>query len=177
MFDPFATLGLGRRFDLDPADIEARYRDLQRALHPDRHAGGTASERRLSLSRAIEVNEAYRTLKDDLRRAEALLALHASAHGGEEEAADPAFLAEVMDLREALGEARDRGDLARVHALAANVATRERAAREDLARAFGSGMAAPDSDALAAIARLVGRLKYFRRFADEVGVIEESVAR
>ena len=174
MFDPFATLGLERRFEIDPASLEARYRELQRALHPDRHTGGTATERRLSLSKAMEVNEAYRTLKDELQRAEALLALHGGAHGDAGEAPDPAFLVEVMELREALGDARDAGDLTRVRSLGASVSAMERSVRDEMARAFASGGGAPDADTLAAIGRLVGRLKYFRRFADEVGVIEDS---
>ena len=66
--DPFATLGLARRYDVDPRELETKYRDLQRALHPDRHVSGSPSERRMSLSRAVEVNEAYRLLRDDLAR-------------------------------------------------------------------------------------------------------------
>lgn len=176
MFDPFATLGLERRFELDPARLEARYRELQRTLHPDRHVGGTASARSLSLSRAMEVNEAYRTLKDELRRAEALLTLLGGVHREGGEVQDGTFLAEVMELREALGDARDQGDLPRVRSLAESVAAMERTARTDLAKAFESAGEAPGTEALAAIARLVGRLKYYRRFADEVGVIEEALA-
>src|SRR5262249_27402541 len=73
--DPFATLGLPRRYEIDMQELETRYRELQKALHPDKHAGASASQRRLSLERAIQVNEAYRVLKDDLKRAEALVAL------------------------------------------------------------------------------------------------------
>ena len=36
MVDPFATLGLPARYDLAPPEIEQRYRELQKALHPDR---------------------------------------------------------------------------------------------------------------------------------------------
>src|SRR5687767_12186297 len=73
--DPFATLGLPRSFAVDADALERRYRALQRKLHPDRFALKPAAERRASLERATAVNEAYRVVKDPVRRAEALLAL------------------------------------------------------------------------------------------------------
>lgn len=172
--DPFATLGLPRRFDLDVAELEARYRELQRALHPDRHVSGSASQRRMSLSKAIEVNEAYRALKNELSRAEALAALlgpDAGAPAAVPEA-DPEFLMEVMELREALGEAKAGRDLARVQALAETVQAKRNKARQALA----AGFSAADSDAaaLAAVRETIGRLKYYQRFLDEVAVIEDE---
>ena len=175
--DPFATLGLPPRYVLEPAALESRYRDLQRALHPDRHGGGTPSERRLSAERTVEVNEAYRALKDDVKRAEALLALHGVALDPNRREA-PELLMEVLELREALSEARAAGDLPRVRKLAEGVTARERDARERLAQAFevltagGAG-----ADAAGANARsLLGQLKYLRRFLDEVTSIEEEAA-
>ena len=109
--DPFATLGLPRRYELDRAALEVRYRELQRALHPDKFAGASASERRLSLSKAVEVNEAYRILRDDLARAEALLAQHRGAASTKAPEAEPGFLMEMMEQREALGEAKQQKDL------------------------------------------------------------------
>ncbi|HEX5657117.1 MAG TPA: Fe-S protein assembly co-chaperone HscB, partial [Polyangiales bacterium] len=63
-------LGLTPAFDLDDKELEQRYRDLQRTLHPDRFAQAPASERRQALSRAVSVNDAYRTLRDPLKRGE-----------------------------------------------------------------------------------------------------------
>src|SRR5262245_43300134 len=100
--DPFATLGLTPRYDLDLSQLEARYRELQRALHPDKHVGASASMRRLSAQKTALVNDAYRTLKDDLRRAEALLAAHGGAALLGERAADPEFLMQMLELREQL---------------------------------------------------------------------------
>ena len=56
--DPFATLGIDRRFDVDLPALEKRHRELSRALHPDRFADAGASERKATLAKAVEVNEA-----------------------------------------------------------------------------------------------------------------------
>jgi len=60
MMDPFATLGVEPRFDLDLGEVARRHRELSRALHPDKYTGAPAAERRLALSRAIEVKDAFR---------------------------------------------------------------------------------------------------------------------
>src|SRR5947209_468846 len=107
--DPFATLGLERKYAIDLKTIEARHRDLSRALHPDKYAGAPATERRAALSKAIEVNEAWRTIRDPIKRAEALLRLSGLGDRiGEtrEPKPSPAFLLEVMSAREDLEEAR-----------------------------------------------------------------------
>ncbi len=67
--DPFATLGIDPAFNIDLAAVEQRHRDLSRALHPDKFSGAPAAERRLALNRAIEVNEAWRAVRDPIRRA------------------------------------------------------------------------------------------------------------
>jgi molecular chaperone HscB len=172
--DPFAILGLPRRYTLDAEQLEQRYRRLQKALHPDRHAGQAASARRMSLSKAVEVNEAYRTLKDELKRAEALLALHGLAGGEQSQPQDPELLLEVMELREALGEAKAEHDLAQVRALAERVAQQRGQARAALEQAFEELPERPAEQQLQGLALLLGRLKYFQRFLDEVDVIEEQ---
>jgi molecular chaperone HscB len=165
--DPFRTLGLPARFDLDPAEIERRYRDLQKALHPDRFAGAPAQQRRMSLSRAVEVNEAYRTMRDDLARARALLALrgHEVRDG---QPADPAFLMEVMERREALSEARGARDLAKARALGEEVRRESERTRAELV-----GLFAQEAEP-ARIADVLSRMRYYRRFLDELEVIEEE---
>jgi molecular chaperone HscB len=169
--DPFATLGLPRRFELDQAELDQRYRELQKALHPDRFTSAPASERRMSLSRAVEVNEAYRVLRDELKRAEALLKL---AGGGAESAADPEFLMEMMELREALGEAATERDLGRVQALTAQVQARQARAFDALRAAFLEIEQADDA-LRSRLAGRIGELRYYRRFLDHVRDIEEEL--
>src|SRR5690242_15718215 len=112
MSDPFDTLGVEPRFDLDPDKLAERHRDLSRTLHPDRYAGAPAAERRMALGKAIEVNDAYRVLKDPVRRAEALLR-RAGVPVGETVEPKPsqALLMDMMERREELADARRAKDL------------------------------------------------------------------
>ena len=75
MEDPFALLGAPRRYDLDLDAVEKSHRELSRALHPDKFTQAGASERKDALGKAADVNEAWRIVRDPLRRAEALFSL------------------------------------------------------------------------------------------------------
>ena len=172
--DPFATLGLERSYRIDPRELERRYRELQKALHPDRHSSAPASHRRMNLSKAMEVNEAYRTLRDDLKRAQALLELHGVTGAADNSSADPEFLMEVMELRESLSEAKAAGDAAGVEALSERVES----AREQAARALGERFGrcpSPGPEDLRVLSDLLGRLRYYQRFMDEVEIIQEEL--
>ena len=68
--DPFDTLGLEPVFDLDLAAAERRYRELSKVVHPDRFTTVSGPERRRALSKAVDVNEAWRRLRDPIARAE-----------------------------------------------------------------------------------------------------------
>jgi molecular chaperone HscB len=171
--DPFTTLGFARTYDLDKALLERRYRELQQALHPDKHTAAPAAQRQMNLRKAVEVNEAYRVLRDDGKRAEALL----RAYGGsvtEQREADPELLMEMLELREALGEAREAGDAARVHKLQERVLGEVSALQTALSETFAALQSAASAAPLQRAEALVGRLRYYRRFLDEVAAFEDE---
>jgi len=172
MLDPFDTLGIAPAFDIDLGAVEQRYRDLSRVLHPDRHVGASPGERRLSLGKAIEVNEAWRLVRDPIRRAEALLRRRGvDLREGAEPKADPEFLMEMMEQREALSEAKAKRDSAGVKALAEHIGAKEEAVLGRLARGFEETTSG--GNGLAKLVPLIGELRYYRRFLDEVASIEE----
>ena len=169
--DPFETLGLAPAFALDSGLLEQRHRELSRALHPDRYAGRPASERQQALGRAIEVNAAFRTLRDPVQRAEALLARSGHAASETDGARpDPGFLMDVMEQREALGDARRKRDLPAVRALGAGVRAREARVTAELGLLFSA-----EKPEYARISALLGELRYHRRFLDEAGAIEDDL--
>ena len=170
MIDPFDILGIAPTFDLDLAAAEQRYRDLSRVLHPDKHVGGSPGERRIALGKAVEVNEAWRLLRDPIRRAEALFRRHGvEVREGAEPKADPEFLMEMMEQREALSEARSSGDRGAAERLGSAIRAREKAAMGRLAEGFDS----ESNGGVAALLPVLGELRYYRRFLDEVSAIED----
>lgn len=172
MMDPFLVLGAPRRMDLDLAALEKTHRELSRALHPDKFSQTGASERRAALEKAANVNEAYRILRDPIRRAEELFRLEGFAVGETNEPkASPAFLMDVMDDREALAEARATKDLTRVRKLAMGIKERETATMTKLSAGFAD---APSRDQLTTLLPLLGELRFYRRFLDEAEAIEEE---
>jgi molecular chaperone HscB len=172
LMDPFATLGFERRYNLDKTLLDRRYRELQQALHPDKHASAPASERALTLRKAIEVNEAYRVLRDDQKRGEALLVLMGREVSDQQ--ADPELLMEMMELREALSDARAADDHARVSRLAAEVTEKATATSRQLSEVFTRLAAASSNKELGDAQTLLSRLRYYRRFQDEVALFEDQ---
>ena len=172
MIDPFEMLGVERRFDLDLAVLEKTHRELSRALHPDKYSQTGASERRAALEKAASVNEAWRTVRDPIRRAEALFRVHGIAVGEDNEPkATPAFLMEVLEEREALADARAAKDLTKVRAIGVTMGRRAKEIEAKLAIGFDG---AADAAALTALVPLLGELRFYKRFLDEVSAIEED---
>lgn len=179
MNDPFDLLGIEPTYDLDMSAVEKRHRDLSRVLHPDRHVGSSPAERRMALGRAVEVNEALRVVRDPIRRAEALLRRYGvTIVEGAEARADAEFLMEMMELREGLSEAKARRDRGRIEELANSVRTRQAAAVLELRDGFNRAREANGSGGAHAekLVPLLGELRYYRRFLDEVSAIEEANA-
>lgn len=108
--DHFALFGLPCRFALDDTELERRYHELQARVHPDKHAHLDDTERRQTMQRATQANEAYQTLKAPLKRGRYLLELTGHDLGVEHNTAMPVeFLVEQMELREAVAKARGTG--------------------------------------------------------------------
>ena len=121
--DDFTLFGLPPQQALDRADLDARRRDLQARVHPDRFAAEGASAQRLAMQWAVRVNEAYQRMKDPLSRAAYLCQLRGVPIDAERNTAMPAaFLMQQMQWREALDDAAGS---AAVEALDAAVAQDE----------------------------------------------------
>lgn len=108
--DHFALFGLPARFALDEAELEQAYRRVQAQVHPDRYAAAGAAERRVAMQWATRANEAFRTLRSPITRAAYLCEQHGQAINAESNTAmPPEFLAQQMQWREELDEARGGG--------------------------------------------------------------------
>lgn len=164
--DLFSALGLTRGYDIDPEDLEARFRARSRQLHPDRFARASARERRLSLERTTRLNDAYRTLKDVRRRASYLLKLLGKDPVVEARTLhDPEFLEEQLELREMLALAREKSDQRTLALIATGARDRLAAIDEEVARLFAE--ADPGEEALLSIVSALARSRYFENVVAE----------
>jgi molecular chaperone HscB len=158
--DLFSLLGLPREYALDVPELERRFRDLSRQLHPDRFARAEPRERRLSLERATRLNDAYRYLKDWRLRAAYLLKLAGTDVFLEGRTyADPDFLEEQLEWREDLALAIADGDAERLARIAAGARERLRQLEEEVARRFADERWF--SDMPVDIARRLSRARYY----------------
>lgn len=173
--NPFSVLGVEPRFDLDLEQVAERHRELSRALHPDRFATAGAGERRLALSRAISVNEAWRTLKDPITRGRALLELHGVRTSEEgEPPASQALLLEVMEAREGLAEVQASGDLQRLGAQRVTFAARQTAILGEISALFAALPAGEVSlQSAEPVRRKLAELRYFQRLLSEIDELED----
>ncbi|HEX2572263.1 MAG TPA: Fe-S protein assembly co-chaperone HscB [Polyangia bacterium] len=171
----FDILGLPRRYHLRPEEIEDRYHAAAREHHPDRHMRSDAQKRVSSALFTAQLTEAYRTLKDPVRRAEYLLKLEGIVLSDERSGhkVDPTFLHEILELREGLMEARMEGDEARIAALGSDVRERQARAMSDVDRGFAR-YDTGETTVLRELADALVALRYYRRFLDELEAHEEA---
>lgn len=169
--DPFEILGISPTFDVDLKACEARHRELSRAIHPDKFRDASAAERQRATNLAASANEAWRALRDPIKRAEILFARHGVAVGeGREPKADLEFLMTMLEKREELADARAKKDRDVVDRLKAEVEALEAESTSELSRAFKE-MNVKEIEA--AVPHL-GKLRFYRRYLDEVSATEDE---
>jgi molecular chaperone HscB len=119
--DYFSFFGFPRKLNIDTAQLEREFYEFSRKLHPDLYARAEAQEQQWSLEQSSQLNDAYRTLKDPIKRTQYLLRLEgieleeqsksatekARATGEiKKQVVPPDLLEEVFDLNMQLQELR-----------------------------------------------------------------------
>ncbi len=158
--DDFTVFGLPQRQALDRSDLDARRRDLQARVHPDRFASDGAAAQRLAMQWAVRVNQAYQRLKDPLTRAAYLCEQRGVPIDAERNTAMPtAFLMQQMQWREALDDAQSPVAVAELDAA---VAADEQASLERLR------LLLDEQDDAVAAATEVRALMFVARFRHDI---------
>jgi molecular chaperone HscB len=164
--DYFSLLGLPRQFTIAPGELEDRFRERSRKLHPDRFARAQPRERRLSLERATRLNDAYRYLRDWRTRAAYLLKLAGTDIFAEGKTfADPFFLEEQLEIRETMALALADGDVDGLRKIAAHARDRLVQLETEVARFFADDRWF--SDLTIDIARRLSRARYYDNIVAE----------
>jgi len=150
--DLFAVLGLRRRLVVDPDDLERRYHEASRVVHPDRH----------------------QTLRDPIARGRYWLELHGSPLGERNNQVPPALAELVFETQEHLAELRGASDsgAAResIESAYADIDARLRALVAELEARYAVWDAAggETSDALAELKRRLSEIAYLNTLRDDV---------
>jgi molecular chaperone HscB len=119
--DYFTFFGMPRKLNVDTPKLEREFYELSRKLHPDLYARSESQEQEWSLEQSSQLNDAYRTLKDPIKRTEYLLRLEGVELGEQSKSATekaratgevkkqvvpPDLLEEVFELNMQLEELR-----------------------------------------------------------------------
>ena len=165
--DPFATLGLPARFDLDPAAIDRAYLARAAAVHPDL-AGDDPARAADAARAAAALNHAKATLLDPESRARALLAILAPQAAPADRDLPDGFLMDIMQTRielEAAIAERDAHALDRWREWAAD---QRRLSIDRIAAGFAAVTTPPADHDLAAIRRQLNAWRYIERMLEQI---------
>jgi len=163
--------GLEHKLDLDLPDLEKRFYALSRQYHPDRYTLKSREEQQYALDATAILNDAYRTLRDPLARAEYLLKENGFDIGEQgSKNVPPELLEEVFELNMALEELRGGDESARPALEEARkkfMAMRDQI-DSDLQARFANYDRTRDRDVLADIRGMLNRRRYIRNLVNEV---------
>ncbi len=163
----YESLGLEPKLSLDPDDLKKRFYERSRQWHPDRFSRASPQEQQRALDMTALLNDAFRTLRDPVSRAEYFL----KQRGFElSKDAPPELLEEVFELNMALEELRGGDESARAHL--AEAESRFAGMRAEIDQALGSLYqkhdATPDPQVLDEIRGLLNRRRYISNLVREV---------
>lgn len=171
-----ALLGFDGRPDVEEQDLQKRYYELSRRLHPDRFQTGSPEERRASLQASALLNTAYKTLKDVESRGRWWLEREGESLGRNNNQVPAGLAEQVFETQERIAElagasdgereARTR-DLRETMADLTNRLSEERTAVEKLLRDWpreGNGTEASRTE----LKRLLSEISYLRTLTRDV---------
>ena len=163
----YEAFGLEPKLALDLDDLQKRFYERSRQWHPDKFTRGGAADQQRALNMTAVLNDAFRTLRNPVSRAEYFLKQNSIELAKE---APPELLEEVFELNMALEELRGGDDSAREQLDAARERFSGMLATLDaeLAELFARYDSAGDRAALEEIGRGLNRRRYVSNLVREV---------
>src|SRR5580692_10553614 len=153
----YEALGLEPRLSLDADDLKKRFYDRSRQWHPDRFSLAGASEQQRALDMTALLNDAFRTLRDPVTRAEYFLKQNGIELSKD---APPELLEEVFELNMALEELREGDESTRPQLIEAK--NRFIAMRDSIDQSLAT------TTDLEQVRALLNRRRYIRNLIKEV---------
>ncbi len=106
----FEIFGFDVNFRLNEPKLEASYLNLIKKYHPDKFSD--PEHKKIAYQNTITINEAYKRIKDEVKRAEYILSLHDIIVGTENDNVKPDqdFLIHLIEIEEELEVATSKND-------------------------------------------------------------------
>ncbi len=118
----FELFGLQHDFIIDRKALDAAYRKLQQASHPDRFVNESTQFQRKAMQQTTQNTEAYHVLKSPVQRACYLLSMSGSDFQlSHYTVTDIDLLMQQMQYREQLNTIKEQGDLVKLQHFATNI--------------------------------------------------------
>jgi molecular chaperone HscB len=166
----FELFELEAQFHVDQDTLANRYQALQSQFHPDRFVGGDDRDKRVAMQATTFINEAYKTLKEELLRARYLLELQGVSFNIEQDTTqDMDFLMAQMNLREQIDEVDEKDDP--LESLD-NLASKSKKERSLLIEAYQTHFNAQQWDEAKEI---VLKLQFFTRLQQQITQKQEAL--
>ena len=156
----YEAFDLAPALSLDIEDLKKRFYERSRQWHPDKFSRASAEEQEKALEMTAVLNDAFRTLRDPVARAEYFLKENGIELSKE---APPELLEEVFELNMALEELREGDDSARPQLMEAR--DRFIAMRDSIDESLTEAGARGD---LEEVRSLLNRRRYIRNLIREV---------
>ena len=159
--DHFTRLGVKRSFEVGEKILEVAYFTKQRLLHPDIFIRRSDQEKKYSMGHAVDLNNAYETLRFPLKRAEYLLKLEGVIVNQDNSTSvkpSQEMLMESLEMREELENARNSDDIRKMLVKAIDD---RMAVIDDIKAQFANGK-------IAAAAQSTIKLRYMEKYIEEI---------
>lgn len=167
--------GLSRALSIDPATLEKTFHELSRNYHPDYFTTAAEADRVKAVRMTALINDAYRTLRNPIRRVEYLLTLEGFKADGSK--VPQSLLMEVFEINEQLEDVRTgRASIEQVDSLRAQIGEKRdqfdrelRKASDEWDTLLKSGASeAKRKQQLAKLTEIVSESSYIRNLEHEL---------
>jgi molecular chaperone HscB len=169
--DYFEVFGIRRGLDLEPAVLQRKFYELSRQLHPDKFAAAPPEYQQYAVDATAQLNDAWRVLRDPVKRAEYLLKLEGFDIGEQRSNnVPPELLEEVFELNMMLEELRDgdESNRPRLEEERDRFTRMLSAANDDLHREFAKYDKNREASGLQDIRSILNRRRYIQNLVREV---------
>ncbi|KAL5545668.1 hypothetical protein UlMin_005355 [Ulmus minor] len=156
--DYFQIFGLEKRYDIEENNLEGKYKNWQKKLHPDLVHSKSEKEREYAADQSARVIDAYRTLSKPLSRAIYILRLEGVDVDDEETISESELLEEILEIRQAVEEAADSQALNQI-----------RSQMEENLKQWSNSFANAFRDQnFGEAVKCIRRMKYYGRVVEEI---------